>query len=110
MNETIWLRVDRYGVKAMTKSMPSRLNKGEYPVKINLEVKPEAFREPLMETDIVITDWRQGFAFPDIDLKEMAITKEEADQLIAQREAQAVEDLRKKGYDITPPAKEPDNA
>lgn len=105
MNETIYLKVDRFGVKGMTKSMP-RLNKNEYPVKLNITVEPEAFREPLMETNIVITDWRQGFAFPDIDLKEMAISKDEAEQLVAQREAQAVEDLRAKGYEITIPKKE----
>lgn len=100
MNETIYLRVDRNGVKGMTKTMP-RLLKNEYPVKLNIEVKPEAFREPLMETDITITDWRQGMAFPDIDLKNLTITKEEAQQIVAQREAQLIEDLRAKGYSIT---------
>lgn len=102
MIDTIYLKVDRYGVKGMTKSMP-RLNKNEYPVKLNITVKADAFREPLMETDITITDWRQGMAFPDVDLKNLTITKQEAAQIVAQREAQLVEDMRARGYQITPP-------
>lgn len=103
MVETIYLRVDRNGVKGMTKTLP-RLNKNEYPVKINIEVKPEAFREPLMEKDIVISDWRQGLAFPDVDLKNMTITQQEADRIVADREAELVKDLQAKGYQITKPS------
>lgn len=105
MIETIYLKIDRYGVKTMTKSLP-KLNKNEYPLKLNIEVKNDAFREPMMVKDIVITDWRQGLAFPDVDLKNLTITQAEADKIVAQREAQLVEDLRAKGYNINPPAKE----
>lgn len=102
MVETIYLRVDRYGVRAMTKTMP-QLKKGEYPVKLNIEVKPEAFREPLMEKSIIVEDWRQGMAFPDLDLKEMTITQAEAEKIVKEREAQLVKDMRARGYQITPP-------
>lgn len=105
MTETIYLKIDRYGVRGMTKNLPS-LRKGEYVVKVNVEVKSEAFQEPILTQDIVITDWRQGLAFPDLDLKEMAITQAEADKIVSQRKADVVANLRLEGYQITEPTNE----
>jgi hypothetical protein len=47
MRETIFLAVDRAGVRRMTKRLPD-LNRGEIPVKLVVEIDDTAFREPVI--------------------------------------------------------------
>jgi hypothetical protein len=77
MNEVIHLAVDRYGVNRMTKNLPS-LRRGEVPIKLTLTVEDQAFREPVIEKEVHIEDWRQGVDIADVEFKEAVITEEEA--------------------------------
>lgn len=102
MKEVIYLRVSKTKVEAMTKNLP-RVNIGEIPVKVEIEIKPEAFREPVVTKSIIIEDWREGMDIGDIDLKEPFITEKEAETIRRDRRAAQVEQLRALGYKIEEP-------
>lgn len=102
MKEVIYLRVSKTKVEGMTKNLPN-LYQGEIPVKIEIEIKPEAFREPVIAKSIVIEDWREGMDIGDVDLKEPFITEKEADLIRKQRRATQVAQLRALGYKIEEP-------
>lgn len=102
MKQTIYLSVDRWGVNRMTKSLPT-LRRGEIPVKVILEVEESAFREPVIEKEILIQDWRQGIDIADVEFKEATITEEEAELIRAERMKKLREMLESKGYKITEP-------
>lgn len=102
MNDVIYLVVDEYGVKRMTKNLPG-LSKGEYPIKLNVEVKDSAFREPTVEKTVVVEDWRQGVDIADVEFQETTITEEEA-QLIRERRLEKMKEvLEHQGYKISKP-------
>ncbi len=102
MNEIIYLVVDRYNVKRMTKNLPS-LNRGEIPIKLELVVEETAFRNPVIEKRVVVEDWRQGVDIADVDFKETTITEEEA-ELIRERRLEKMRGiLEAQGYKITQP-------
>jgi hypothetical protein len=105
MKDTIYLRVSRVRVEGMTKSMPG-LHRGEIPVKIQIEIEPGAFREPVIEKQIHITDWREGIDFADVELKEATITEAEAEMIRQRRVAELIGALQKRGYTVTPPPEE----
>lgn len=105
MNETIYLRISRRKVEAMTKSLPW-LNRGEIPVRLNLEIKDEAFREPVIVKDVVINDWREGIDMADVDFKGTMITEEEAEVIRQRRLEKMQQILEEQGYEVTKPASE----
>ena len=109
MKEVIYLRVSRQRVEGMTKRLPD-LNRGEIPVKLLIEVDDAAFREPVIEHRVHVTDWRQGIDLPDVQLKDGIITEKEAEMIRAQRLAAMRTVLEEHGYGITEPAAEPENA
>jgi hypothetical protein len=90
MRETIFLRVSRAKVEGMTKSMPG-LHRGEIPVKLVIDVEASAFREPVIERHVTITDWREGVDIGDLELKEGVITEAEAQFIRENR----LEEMRK---------------
>ena len=103
MRETIFLAVDRAGVRRMTKRLPD-LNRGEIPVKLVVEIDDTAFREPVIERHVHVTDWREGIDIADIQLKESIITEQEAELIRARRLAKMREILEGQGYEVNDPA------
>lgn len=101
MNETIFLVFDRYGIKKMTKNLPS-LGRGEQFIKLEVDIAEEAMKPPILTQKIEITDWRGGVAFNDISLGQMVITEEEAELLRKQRLEMAIKDLENMGFEVKP--------
>src|SRR4051812_30928589 len=106
MKDTIYLVVDQRGVQRMTKNMPS-LYKGEIPIKLSLTVEATAFREPVIEKQVVVEDWREGIDIADVEFKETTITEDEAKLIREQRLQRMAEVLAAQGYHVT---KTPDEA
>jgi hypothetical protein len=100
--DTIYIVFDKYGVKRMTKKAPS-LSRGEVYTKLRFEARDGVFREPVLETSVVIEDWREGMDTGDVELKEGTITKTEADMIRAAREKALVEVLAMRGYTVIGP-------
>lgn len=111
MQETIFLVISRQRVERMTKSLPS-LKRGEIPVKIVVRVAATAFREPVIEREVEIVDWRDGIEVGDLDLKESFITEAEAAMIRKQRLEKMRELMEANGYEVTlkPPALEDPDA
>lgn len=105
MKETIFLRVDRSGVRGMTKSLPS-LNRGEIPVKLELTVEESAFREPVITKEVVINDWQDGADLADIEFNEAYITEEEAAIIRGRRFDKMAKLLEAQGYKVELPKEE----
>lgn len=102
MKEVIYLRVDRSGVRGMTKSLPS-LSRGEIPVKLTLEVKDNAFREPVISKEVVIEDWQEGADISDVQFNEAVITEEEAKIIRGRRLDKMAKLLEAQGYKVELP-------
>lgn len=102
MKQTIFLIVTHVGVDRMVKNLP-RLNKGEYPVKVNVQIDDQAFRTPMVEKEIHVTDWLEGLSIGDVELSQPYITEKEAEQIRAQRRAEQIDQLKSLGYKIEPP-------
>ena len=100
MKETIYLRVSRSKVESMTKNLPD-LRRGEIPVKLVIEVDAGAFREPVIERHVKISDWREGIDIADLDLRESVITEAEAQIIRDRRLAQMRKILEDHGFSVT---------
>lgn len=105
-SEEIWLVITEYGVDRMTKRQPS-LKRGEVPVKLVVEVDPNALKPPTLIRQVRIADWREGVDMGDLEIAAGVITEDEAQTIRAQRIAQQVERLRAMGYKVEGPAVEP---
>jgi hypothetical protein len=102
VKETIYLRVSRKRVEGMTKSLPT-LERNEIPVKLLVEVDERAFREPVIERRVHVTDWRDGIDLADIEFRESIITEAEAQMIRDRRLAKMREILEAQGYEVTAP-------
>jgi hypothetical protein len=102
MKEVIWLAVSPYGVESMRKNQPN-LKGGEIAVKLEIEVADTAFGSPTIEQRISITDWREGLAFADPELRDLVITEAEAELIRQQRIAAMRAALEQRGYQVTEP-------
>lgn len=102
MKETVWLVVSQYRVERMTKNPPD-LKRGEIPVKLLVEVDPAAFREPVIEMRVHITDWREGLVFADPELHDAVITEAEAEMIRQQRITAMRAALEDRGFVVTAP-------
>jgi hypothetical protein len=107
MKDTIYLRVSRRGVHAMTKNLPAT-SRGEIPVKLTIDVAETAFREPVIERTVEIVDWREGIDLADVDLRESIITEAEAQLIRDNRLAAMRRILEDQGYQVTEPEPVPD--
>lgn len=105
MKEVIYLRVSRNKVEGMTKNLPY-INRGEIPVKLILEVKDDAFKEPVIEKSVVIEDWQEGTDLADVQFEGNIITKEEAEAIKKMRLDRMAQVLQEQGYEVTKPAEE----
>lgn len=100
MTETIYLYADKWGINRMTKNL-GQVKRGEIPIKLELEVSEQAFREPVIEKKVVIEDWRQGVDIADVDFKETFITEEEAEQIRKMRLDKMSDILKSQGFNVT---------
>jgi len=100
MKEIIYLKVSRQRVEGMTKSLPA-LARGEIPVKLVVEVDDKAFREPVIERHVHVTDWREGIDIADVELREAIITEAEAEMIRSRRLAAMRKVLEEHGYSVT---------
>lgn len=101
MQDTIYLRIDRYKVTGMTKSMPGSVPRGEIVVKVEVNVEAAAFREPALVSKIEVTDWRDGIDLADVEFRQRFITEDEADVIRKQRLAKMADILADHGYTVT---------
>ncbi|MFM9793330.1 hypothetical protein [Streptomyces turgidiscabies] len=102
MKDTIYLTVDAGGVKKMTKSLPY-MQRGEYPIKLEVEVSKDAFRNPTITRKVVVNDWREGIDIQDVDFKETFITEDEAKMVRQQRLAKMRQILEAQGFVVSAP-------
>jgi hypothetical protein len=102
VKEVIYLAVSRQRVERMTKNMPD-LRRGEIPVKLVVEVEPGAFREPVIERHVQVTDWREGIDIADVELRESVITEAEAQLIRERRLEQMRRILEAQGYTVSEP-------
>lgn len=100
MKETIFLIVSRNKVEDMRKNLP-RLSRGQIPIKLNIEVKPNAFTEPTIERDIVVEDWNHDIDLQDVLFEKSTITEKEAELIKANRLSRMQEILQQHGYEVT---------
>lgn len=106
MKEVIYLKVSRQRVEGMTKSLPT-LKRGEIPVKLLVVVDETAFREPVIERQVHIADWREGIDIADVELRESTITEEEAALIRARRLEAMQRVLEHQGFVVLPPPSAP---
>ena len=99
MKETIFLIVSRSKVEDMRKNLP-RLSRGQIPIKLNIEVKPNAFREPTIERDIVVEDWNHDISVNDVLFEKSTITAKEAEIIKQNRLQRMQEILQNEGYSV----------
>lgn len=100
MKEVIYLYADSWGINRMTKNL-GQVKRGEIPVKLTIDISETAFREPIIEKHVEITDWRQGVDIADVEFKETFITEEEAATVRQMRLDKMSEILEKQGYVVS---------
>lgn len=101
MKETIFLRVSRQKVEGMTKNLPY-VQRGEIPVKLTIEVKNDAFKEPTIAKTVVIEDPLAGTdVAADIEFNGNIITEDEADKIKKMRLDRMAQVLQAQGYEVT---------
>ncbi len=84
----------------MARNLPI-LNRGEHVLKVEVEVAPEAFRNPVLTKKVIVNDWREGIDIADVDFKETFITEEEAATIRQNRLEKMQEILRNNGFEVT---------
>lgn len=102
IKQSIFLIINNRGVQRMTKTLPG-LARGEHVVKVDIEIKPEAFRDPILTKEIVISDWRRGIDISDVDFKLPYISEQEAEKIRADRLEKTIASLKEQGYTIQKP-------
>lgn len=106
MKEIIYLRVSRNKVEGMTKNLPY-INRGEIPVKLTIEVKDNAFKEPTIAKEVIIEDPLAGTDIAaDVEFNGNVITEDEAKKIKSMRIERMAEILRSEGFEITRPNEE----
>lgn len=99
MREPIYLIVDRTKVVRMVKNL-GRLERGQIPVKLTVEVKPAAFREPVIEREVIVDDWSDGIALSDVTFEKNIITEKEAEIVKQSRLKEMEQILKSHGYNV----------
>lgn len=99
MKDTIYLTVNQSGVQTMRKSYTG-CKKGEIVVKLNVEVKEEAFTPPTIEQFVVVNDWDKGVDIEDVKFEDQWITEEEAEMVRQNRLHKMKEILESQGYSV----------
>ena len=103
MRQTIFLYATEYGIASRVTRELGKIQRGEIPIKLTLDIEETAFREPVIEKEVKIEDWRQGVDIADVDFKETFITEEEAATIREMRFQKMSEILKQQGYSVTKP-------
>jgi hypothetical protein len=102
VRDLVYLVFTRHNVVRMTKKTPA-LARGEFYTKLQFTALDGVFREPVLETSVVIEDWREGLDIGDVELKEGTITATEADMIRKAREEAMIRALADRGYTVIGP-------
>lgn len=102
MKDTFYLIVSKSKVERMVKTDRAAkvLNRGEIPVKVNLEIPDTNWKPPYLEKDIVVNRWDESIDIEDVNFEGQYVTEEEA-ELIRQERIQKMKGiLEKQGYTV----------
>lgn len=105
MKDVIFLVCDLTKVVKMTKSPPS-LRRGEIVVRLDVTVKDDAFREPVLVREVVVEDWREGIDLGDVEFRNSVITEDEAAIIRQHRLKRMIDILGEQGYTVYAPTDE----
>lgn len=101
MKEVIYLVASRAGVgSTVRKNLPTNLNRGEVPIKVTVEIAPDAFAPPVTEQAISIQNPYRGIDLEDVHFNGSIITEAEAEIVRQRRLEKAAEILRANGYEV----------
>lgn len=100
MKDTIYLILDRNGVKGLRKSLVD-VKRGEVCAKFNITMPDTAFRPPVLEQNIAIDTWHNGIDIEDVKFEKNVITEAEAEVIRQNRLEKMAEILSSQGYTIT---------
>jgi len=103
MEDTFYLVINSHKVVKFQRSLPTGLNRGEIPVRVDVIVEPTAFRTPTLIRQIRIADPFEDIALSDVEFRKDFITEEEAELIRRRRLGQMRAVLEAQGYTITPP-------
>lgn len=103
MKQTIFLYATQNGIANRVTRELGRVERGQIPIKLELEIEETAFREPVIEKYVKIEDWRQGVDIADVDFKETFITEDEAAMIRQARFDKMSEILKRQGYTVSAP-------
>lgn len=106
MKDTIWLVVSRRGVERMNKRDRPAVARDEILVKLLVTMPDSAFREPTLECEVAVEDWRQGIDIADVRFETPVITQAEAAMIREHRLAEMRRILTEQGYEIYGPEEE----
>lgn len=101
MKDVIYLVANKNRIDRLMRSVPENLRKGEHAMRVEVTVDDQAFRSPLLTKQIHVEDWREGIDVSDVEFSEPYITEAEAKIIRDRREAQLIETLKAKGYNIS---------
>ncbi len=101
MKQVIYLVASRDGVdSSVRKNLPTNLSRGEVPIKVVVEIAPDAFAPPVIEQYIHIENPYKGIDLADVHFVGDTITEAEAEVIRQRRLERAAEILRANGYEV----------
>lgn len=102
MKEVIYLTASRNGVSTtVRKNLPTNLQRGEVPIKVTVEIAPDAFAPPVIEQSIYIENPYKGIDLEDVHFTGSTITESEAEMIRQKRLEKAASILEANGYTVT---------
>lgn len=102
MKEIIYLTASRSGVgSTVRKNLPTNLRSGEVPIKITVEIVPDAFAPPIIEQSIYIENPYNGIDLEDVHFNGQTITEAEAELIRKKRLEKAASILEANGYTVS---------
>jgi len=106
MKEIIYLTASRNGVgSTVRKNLPTNLGRGEVPIKVVVEIAPDAFAPPVIEQSIYIENPYKGIDLEDVHFEGSTITEPEAELIRQKRLEKAANILKANGYSVEKDAK-----
>lgn len=101
MKEVIYLTASRSGIgSTVRKNLPTNLGRGEVPIKVVIEIAPDAFAPPVIEQAIYIENPYKGIDLEDVHFNGSVITAAEAAVIRQRRLEKAAEILKANGYNV----------
>lgn len=101
MKEVIYLTASRSGVgSTVRKNLPTNLTRGEVPIKVVVEIAPDAFAPPVIEQSIYIENPYKGIDLEDVHFEGSVITESEAELIRQKRLEKAANILKANGYTV----------